>query len=416
MKNNVQYTDSENLTFFLDGELAVTSEATLLDAVNSDEELLRQYREESAINSATRADMGAIPPPELKNELFRKLGYGSNTKPVSIAPISYFKKYVVAAAALLLTTTSVLLYNLRDNTETIKNAVSDATSMAINDEQATETKNIAIEEKAAISNNNATSSEEYAGISADRKNTQKSKASKKAISSASNLASNDLVVKNKAKTSNDEETTIAEIIKNFFIIDKSSLTPIEIQFVAFDGLSPSNNMLTMHPQHFKSLNSGREIGNNELHAQGLNIQQSNDFLINGSFALAYFRNWNGRISVGLEGAYENINKVVFNEDTQQFESPELANASSISALVRYDELALSLFNIHPFVQCQVGLSLNANYVYGGCVGLKYSPMYSNFGLQASYNYKAFQYYYGGTSANSEVFDKNGVAVSLIYRF
>jgi hypothetical protein len=326
----------------------------------------------------------------------------------------------------MLTTTSILLYNLNDKSENtaVTNAIPVENPIVIENGQTAATDNIVVEETTEASN--SSSAENYASSSVETKNNAKTKASKKSTanivkqSTTSNLASKNLSASNTpkatAKASNGDETAVETIINNCFMIDKSCLSPIDIQFVAFDGFNSSNNMLSLHPQHFKSVGSDGMIGKNELHAQGLNLYQGNDFLINGSMALAYFRNWNGRISVGLEGAYENINKVVFNENTQQFDSPELANAASISALVRYDELALSMFNIHPFVQCQVGLGLNANYVYGGCVGLKYSPMYSRFGLQASYNYKAFQYYYGGTSANSEVFEKNGLAVSLIYRF
>jgi hypothetical protein len=155
---------------------------------------------------------------------------------------------------------------------------------------------------------------------------------------------------------------------------------------------------------------------NEIRIKGMNFFAPNNMMTNGGFAASYMRTLDYNLKVGLELGLENIDKVTYNADTETFGSPENVFASSLSAVARYEMKSINYYNCHPFAQVQGGIGLNSDYVYGACAGIQYSSYYMPFALQVSYDYKAFNYDYGGTSANKEKFEKQGFAIGLIYKF
>ncbi len=421
--NTGKLTESEKLTLFLDGELDPTLENEVLESINQSEELQVQYAQEYAINSTVRAKGETAPPPFLKDEIFAELGYTS--KPVATIPFFNWRNIWIAAGLLLITGVSIVLFNM-NRTEDFagndqSNIEANKTANVLNTLKAKSINNDNNCENATVNKGSETA---MTTITKVETNNSKSKNSKKSNTAKVNNTSNSSVSDygDSADTDMPEIFTsvgqaIASEPESPFIntLFASTMKGVSTNIIDFSNMIDNAFNLTNNSSILPTfrINDGFK---NEIRVKGMNFFAPTNMMTNGGLAVSYMRTLDYKIKVGLELGIENIDKVTYNTTTETIGTPKNVFASSLSAVARYEMKDLSLYNCHLFIQAQGGIGLNANYVYGGCAGIQYTNYYTPFAVQLSYDYKAFNYYYGGTSANSEKFEKQGFAIGLIYKF
>lgn len=418
MKNPAKYNDSEKLTFFLDGELESSEEPALLERVNADEELRRQFDEESRINAAAKAEPPLMPPPELKENIFGELGYNPN--PDTVPFFVRYKKYFIAASLILIGTTSLIVYNSIDNS-------SDITDKNNQSEQVEE--RIPVVSSKEIDNNDNNTKEPRFVESPDNNSTQSSKQPVYAGGTTGTDADNSRSIAEntepvKSETSDNtrkKETktnTIRNSARNIFAVPNARTAYADCTMRFSSHLNTADKgmpAITFIPQAFNYSPSIPGELRNELTISAMNFNSA-ELLGDGAVTIGYIRNWKSGFSLGIEGAYEKIDRIVFDTENQLITGTRRSTAASVSSVIRYELDAAEFFGIKPFVSGRIGLAMNANYLYGACAGLNWCPRFMPFGIQAAYDYKSFNYYYGGTRENSENFNKQGFTIGLIYSF
>lgn len=412
MKKQINYSDSERLTHYLDGELPESQAGDLLEKVAADGELQNQYHREQMINKTARMNGLITPPAFLKEQTMQKIGFA--VKP----PVTHaVKKYAWVLVALLfvaVTTTSVVFIKNQNDVKTSSNE----NLVANSSDKVTEnipvvTSNEIIENEEAIANN----------VDNNKTKTNITNSTNKNVKAKSNRAIiQDDIAEEATNTQNNEVIEVAEAIGNSdeqpvlainLLSDKAPTNMGEMN--CFDGANINITPEKQKSINFNPISTRCAIGCNELQIKGLNVYNAN-LMTQGNISIAYLRNWNAGLKIGLELSFENISKVTFDSETQIFGEPQELFSPTLSALARYDADRFTLYNVHPFAQVLGGFGMNANYVYGGGLGLEYSKLYLPVAFQLSYDYKAFNYYYGGTSNNSDFFTKHGFSLGINYKF
>lgn len=409
------------ITLLIDGELHGVQKGYILDKLNSDGSLNQQFKLENAIHKATQAKPKVEPSEKLTNDLFDKLGFSNgNTEKPLIPWISTLKKAsVFLAAGLALTLIGYYAFTSKVSTEKPKihtltekkipfvSSTSIVTTAKTVADENSDTKSIAGNKP---SNNSKVNKTEKSA----------NKTSKTAVSTSETTVNDSAERK---EVQNDDNSLIAKSESEVSIQSAPSLEEISASALyrntsSFGNLFDKQGgafVFQLDPFKYNSRLMDQINRDNEISVKVMNPQQSNDFMTNGGFALTYYRKWKDGFKIGVEGGIENINR--WSYDAQNG-SKSLSNsqALSLSGILRYDAEFLKYANINPFVQTFFGFGTNFNYLYGGTVGLMYNPPLTRFGIQAGYEYRKFDYYFGSDNTSTMSFEKSGATVSLIIKF
>jgi len=403
MENLYNYSDSEMLTLLLDGELEAEAGQDLLKRIEIDPELTKQMESEMQIKEICGEGKYLITPPnQLTNELFEKLGYaGSNMqKPVALFSGNILKRSFVGFVALFsILTTAFLYYSFIDSPNPSHNP---SVSKNNNNKLDINSTNVNQSNKSAIAQE---SQKSLASIPA----VKTTGTSKIAVNTKINETNRD----RKSIPTNDDNNlnlinTSVEIESDPIILYAN----LDFSDSALESLGNLNNQL--RPSIFtdsKYKVQKEYFGTNKILIRTVN-PISNDPMVNGYIGFEYLREWKNGFNIGLSLGYENFNKL-------STSGVEKVGNISYAALMRYDVKALSIFNINPYAQAQIGFGHNINnLLWCGTLGFEYCSSAIPFGLQCGYEYRVLNYNYGGgidTKIDEKVI-KSGFTLGIIYKF
>lgn len=413
------YTDSELITLLIDGELSGEQKGYILERVNSDNTLNRQFKLESAMRKATQSKPKHEPSEKLTADLFDKLGFSNGPAEKPLIPwISTLKKAsVFLAAGLAITLIGYYAITSMDSNKNTKNHTQ------------TEKKIPVVLSNSITANTNNTNENTDDKSAANEKSSKVGKETKRTNSTnkdntrifgiTETLATdnttievvkddeNKLVAKSESAINQETAPTIEEITASNLFNNTSSLGNL------FDR--QGSFVVQLNPFMYNSRFMDQVNRDNEISVKVMNPYMTTDFMTNGGLALTYYRKWKSGCKIGVEGGIENINRWTYNALT---DSKSLTNsqALSLSGILRYDAEFAHIGNVNPFVQTFFGFGTNFNYLYGGTIGLMYNPPLTRFGIQAGYEYRKFEYYFGSDNTSIMSFEKSGATVSLIIKF
>jgi hypothetical protein len=413
------YTDSELITLLIDGELTGKQKGYILDRMNSDNALSRQFKLESAIQQAAQAKPHIEPSEKLTGDLFDKLGFsnGNNEKPL-IPWISALKKVsTFLAAGLVLTLIGYYAFTSMESTDKPKTHT------------LTEKKIPFVSSKSITANSNSTTKTKDDNNSESEKQIKRSKATKTVISankvSKKAIKSTEPATDEYANTAEDKVNDNALINKSESEVDLESAPSMEEITTSrlFNNTSTIGGLFEQRGDFILQLNPFKLNSNymsqfnrdNEILVKVMNPYRTNNFMTNGGLAVTYYRKWKGGCKIGIEAGFENIDRWTYNAQTTD-KSFTNSQALSLSGILRYDAEFAQIADINPFVQTFFGFGTNFNYLYGGTVGLVYNPPMTRFGVQVGYEYRKFDYYFGSDNTTTMSFAKSGATASLIIKF
>jgi hypothetical protein len=413
------YTDSELITQLIDGELSGEQKGYILAKLSMDNTLNRQFKLESAISKAAQSKPKYEPSEKLTNDLFNKLGFsnGNNEKPF-IPWLSTLKKAsVFLAAGLALTLIGYYTFTTMESTKKPENHTLTVKKIpVVSSSSITET---IISTDKNLANKNVVSVKKGKTAKVTKSKNSETDISKKASNGSEKLSDNysktnelksednTLIEKSESPINLEATPSLEEITTSNLFNNTSSLGNL------FDKQDPfvlQINPLKSGTRYYEQFNP-----NNEISVKAMNPYQTNTFMTTGGIAVTYYRQWKDGFKIGVEAGFENINRWTYDAQTT---SKSLTNsqALSLSGILRYDAEFVKFANINPFVQSFIGFGTNFNYVYGGTIGLMYNPPLTRFGLQAGYEYRKFDYYFGSDNTSTMSFEKSGPTVSLIIKF
>jgi hypothetical protein len=413
-----KYTDTELITLLIDGELSGEQKGYILEKLSSDNNLNRQFQLETAIHKAAQAKPKYVPSEKLTNDLLNKLGFsnGNDEKPL-IPWISTLKKAsVFLAAGLALTLIGYYAFTTTESTQKPKThtltekkiPIVSSTIIAektINNDTKIEEQNIAISKSKSAAR--VTKPAKKANIS--EKAQKSTSATELEYSSTKEVKTEDnsLIAKSESALGLSTAPSMEQISTSDLFRNSSTLGDL------FN--TQSSFVVPINPFKYKCRFMDQINRDNEISLKVMNPYQTNNFITNGGLAITYYRKWKNGFKIGVEGGLENINRWTY-DATNDSKALSNSQALSLSGILRYDAEMLKFRNVNPFVQTFFGFGTNFNYLYGGTIGLMYNPPLTRFGIQAGYEYRKFDYYFGSDNTSTMSFEKSGATVSLIIKF
>jgi hypothetical protein len=324
MENLNNYSNSELLTLYVDGELDQSHEAELFQAIAENDELQQELNELLSIKESVRNDVEAYtPPPELKQAVFERVGFvPESTKPIVGFWNSFAGKFLapVGSAVLASIVTAILILNFYEpevqtagnpsaDKETVRNEIpSVSSSLAIDVNQAESSsgsissseQNLATQSVLNSSNNNSTHA--LSTLNGNH-------SSAGALPLARNSDDIALVPVDLTSESAQEEIYLVAL--------SNSMIEISNTEIGYSHSSPSYT-----EQSYESTKIYRDRNNIGLSLQIRGISTSNfpnikdepNSTFFSDYCIAFFRPINDNLSYGIEVGNEVYNQKFFNED------------------------------------------------------------------------------------------------------